>query len=292
MAIAPPRPGTIFTGTCAWSFDDWRDVFYPHSLPRNRWLEHYAHHFPSVEMDSSFFHMPSARTAHHWAELVGPAFRFCPNVPRSLSHEKHLADPSPEIGMMRRLAAELEGHMGCSLLQMPSSFHARPAEHRALRGFLNMWPAELPLAIEFRHESWETAHAASLLARYGVAWVWADRLALDREKHAGFGFLPVTAKHLYIRLLGDPRTKYGPDGSLIHHYGRLQWPRETSLEHWAVKIRHHGEAEAVYVLVHNHYEGMAVDTVRRLSEKLGFGMLSVGLSGGEQLELFGDGSAR
>lgn len=292
MAAISLPPGKIFTGTCAWSFDDWRDVFYPHSLPRNRWLEHYARHFPAVEMDSSFFHMPSARTAHHWAELVGPGFRFCPNVPRSLSHEKRLADPAPEIGMMRRLAAELEGHMGCSLLQLPPSFHARQAEEKLLREFLRLWPAELPLAIEFRHESWETAHAASLLERHGVAWVWADRLPLDREKHAAFGFMPVTARHLHIRLLGDPRTRYGPDGGPAHHYAGLQWPREMSLEHWAVKIRHHAEAEAVYVFVHNHYEGMAVETARRLSAKLGIRLPVPEPEGAPQLELFDDGAPR
>jgi uncharacterized protein YecE (DUF72 family) len=261
--------GRLWLGTCAWSFDDWRGVFYPHALPRNRWLEFYARHFHAVEMDSSFYHVPSARTVSHWEELAGPGFRFCPKLPKTLSHEKRLEDPAAEIAMMRTLAAELGSYLGCSLLQLPPSFHARPHEEKVLRQFLRAWPREMALAIEFRHDSWDTPHAARLLEDHNVAWVWADNFALADEKKSGFGFLPVTASHLYVRLLGDFRTKYGPDGKETHRYGKLLWPRDTALAHWAAKLRHHADADAVYIFVNNHYEGMAVESARRLAALLG-----------------------
>lgn len=268
MSAVPLRPESVFPGTCAWSFDDWRDVFYPRGLPRNQWLGFYASRFPAVEMDSSFYHLPSARTVEQWSLLTPPGFRFCPKLPKSLSHEKRLADPGPEIAMMEHLADELGDRMGCALLQLPPSFHARPAEDKALRQFLDRWPRRIPLAVEFRDAGWETAHAASMLERHGVAWVWADDLPLDRENHAGIGFQPVTAPFLYIRLLGDLRDKYGPDGTVTHRYNRLLWPRETALAHWAAKIRVHGEAETIYVFANNHYEGMAIETARRLATLL------------------------
>ena len=280
------RPDRVFSGTCAWSFDDWRDIFYPHALPRNRWLEFYARHFPAVEMDSSFYHVPSARTVEHWSEMTGPEFRFCPKLPKTLSHEKRLEDPAAEIAMMRYLADELGPCFGCALLQLPPSFHARPHEEKMLRTFLRDWPAALSLAVEFRHESWNTPHGARLLEDRGVALVWADNLPLDEQSHAGFGFRPVTAKHLYVRLLGDFRTKYGPDGRETHRYGRLLWPRDVALEHWAVKLRHHAAADAIYVFANNHYEGMAVETARRLASKLGLAMPSSPAEDA-QLELFG-----
>ena len=286
MARALLRPDRVFPGTCAWSFDDWRDVFYSHALPRNRWLEFYARHFPAVEMDSSFYHVPSARTAEHWSALTPPGFRFCPKFPKTLSHDKRLEEPGAEIAMMRHLANELGPRFGCALLQLPPSFHARPHEEKVLRAFLREWPECIPLAVEFRHESWNTPHGAHLLADSGVAWVWADNLPLWEQNHAGFGFRPVTAKHLYLRLLGDFRTKYGPDGRETHRYGRLLWPRDTAFEHWAVKLRHHAEADAIYVFANNHYEGMAVETARRLVSKLGMPLPSVAAEDG-QLELFG-----
>ena len=281
-------PGRVWLGTCAWSFDDWRDVFYPRDLPRNRWLQFYAHHFHAVEMDSSFYHLPSAKTVSRWEELAGPGFRFCPKLPKTLSHEKRLDDPAPEIAMMRRLAGELGPHLGCALLQLPPSFHARSHEEKALRDFLREWPAEVPLAVEFRHESWETPHAAKLLEDRNVAWGWADNFALDEQKKSGFGLLPVTASHLYVRLLGDFRTKYGTDGKETHRYGRLLWPRDTALVHWAAKLRHHADASAVYVFANNHYEGMAVQTVRRLAPHLGLDLPRPSAAPGPaQLDLFG-----
>ena len=285
------RSDRVFAGTCAWSFDDWRDVFYPHSLPRNRWLEFYARNFAAVEMDSSFYHMPSAKTVAHWAEMTPATFRFSPKLPKTLSHGKRLEEPAPEIAMMRHLADELGARFGCALLQLPPSFHARSHEEKTLRAFLRVWPADVPLAVEFRHESWNTPHAAGMLEERGAAWVWADNLPLDAQQHAGFGFRPVTARHLYVRLLGDFRTKYGPDGRETHRYGRLLWPRDMALEHWAVKLRHQADAEAIYVFANNHYEGMAVETVRRLAAKLGFGGPAADPAPDGQLELFGDGSS-
>lgn len=286
MPRAKLPPERIFAGTCAWSFDDWRDVFYPHALPRNRWLEFYARHFNAVEMDSTFYHLPSAGTVEHWSALTPPEFRFCPKLPKTLSHDKRLEDPATEIAMMRRLSAELGPRLGCALLQLPPSFHARSHEEKTLRAFLRAWPEEITLAVEFRHESWETPHAARMLEDRQVAWVWADTLPLGAEKHAGFGFFPVTARHLYVRLLGDFRTKYGPDGKETHRYGKLLWPRGTALEHWAVKLGHHADAGAVYIFANNHYEGMAVETARRIAAKLGVSLPAVTRPPG-QLDLFG-----
>lgn len=287
MSLRALQPGQVLIGTCAWSFDDWRDAFYPHDLPRNRWLQFYARHFRAVEMDSSFYHLPSAGTVSRWEELAGPGFRFCPKLPKSLSHEKRLENPAVEIAMMRRLGAELGPHWGCALLQLPPAFHARAHEEKTLRAFLRAWPEDLPLAVEFRHASWETPHAARILSDHRVAWAWADHFPLDEQSRSGFGFLPVTAPHIYVRLLGDFRTKYGPDGKETHAYGRLLWPRDVSLDHWAEKLRHHADAGAIWCFANNHYEGMAVQTARRFAHRLGFDPPRSVAAGPAQLDLFG-----
>lgn len=292
MSARALKSDRLWLGTCAWSFDDWRNVFYPHDLPRNRWLEFYSGHFRAVEMDSSFHHVPSARTVNHWEELVGSGFRFCPKVPKTLSHEKRLENPAPEISMMRALHGELGPHFGCALLQLPPSFHARAHEEKVLRAFLRAWPVDIPLAVEFRHESWETPHAAHLLENHNVAWVWADNFSLGDEKKSGFGFLPVTSSILYIRLLGDFRTKYGSDGRESHRYGKVLWPRDIALGHWAAKLGHHADAAAVYVFANNHFEGMAVETMRRLAERLGIDLPHPPPSATPaQLDLFGGTAA-
>ncbi len=287
VTAAPLRQSRVFVGTCAWSFDDWRNVFYPHDLPRNRWLEFYARHFHAVEMDSSFHHMPSAQTAEHWSDLVGDNFRFCPKLPKTLSHEKRLENFEPEVGMMQRLAEELGPHFGCALLQLPPSFHAGRREEVALRAFLRGWPTSLPLAVEFRHASWETPHAAALCGNFGATWVWADTLPPGEDKHAGFGFLPVTSPCIYVRLLGDYRHE--SDDCEARRHDALLWPRDMALEHWAAKLRCHGDVDVIYVFVGNQYEGMAVETARRLAALIGVqppGENKVLRTPGEQPDLF------
>lgn len=286
MSAATWSPERVYVGTCAWSYDDWREVFYPHEVPRNHWLEFYAKHFPAVEMDSSFHHVPSGQNVAHWCAMTGEGFRFCPKVPRTLSHERRLEDPAPEINMMGHLADELGERFGCALLQLPPSFHAGSATEKSLRHFLRQWPRDFPLAIEFRHESWETPHAAHLLEAHQVAWVWSDRWPLGEEKHAGFGFLPVTAPHLYVRLLGDERTKLGADGREQHDYRALRWPRDVALDHWTLKLRHHADAAAIYVFANNHYEGMGVRTAQRLASKFGLELPAAAETSPAQLELF------
>jgi uncharacterized protein YecE (DUF72 family) len=127
-----------------------------------------------------------------------------------------------------------------------------------------------------------------MLEERAVAWVWADNLPREDQKSAGFGFRPVTAPHLYVRLLGDFRTKYGVDGKETHRYGRMLWPREVALEHWAVKLRQHSEASAAYVFANNHYEGYAIETAQRLAVKLGLALPVIAAAASPQLELFGD----
>lgn len=287
MTLPTLQPDRIWLGTCAWSFDDWRDVFYPHDLPHNRWLQFYAGHFRAVEMDSSFYHVPSAHMVDHWRELVGSEFRFCPKLPRSLSHDKRLEHPAPEIAMMEKLADEFGPHLGCVLLQLPPSFHACPHGKKVLRAFLRAWPARVPLAMEFRHESWEMPFVVRLLEDHGVAWVWADNLPVADEKRAGIGFFPTTAPHIYVRLLGDYRTKYGPDGHEAHRYDKLLWPRDITLDHWVSKLRNHASASAIWIFSSNHYEGMAVETIRRLAPRLGID-LPREAAAPAQLDLFGD----
>jgi uncharacterized protein YecE (DUF72 family) len=85
--------------------------------------------------------------------LTSEAFRFCPKLPKSLSHEKRLEDPGAEIAMMRRLSGELGPRLGCALLQLPPSFHGRWHEEKMLRNVLPAWPDDMPMAVEFRHDT-------------------------------------------------------------------------------------------------------------------------------------------
>ena len=73
-----------------------------------------------------------------------------------------------------------------------------------------------------------------------------------------------------MRLLGDLKTKYHPDGSTVHRYGSMLWPRESALESWAIKFgKHLPDVGCAYVFAANHYEGFAALTAQRIARHLG-----------------------
>lgn len=260
----------IRIGACAWTFEDWRDGFYPPDLPPSRWLEFYARYFPAVEVDSTFYGPPAEETALRWNEMTPSTFRFACKLPREITHTRKLHDCSAELTAFLRAVEPLAAKLHVLLIQLPPSF-TPTAGKTDLRAFLKQLPRDFRFAIEFRHPGWHRPNIIHLLETHRVCWVWADTSPLDERNLAPFEFLPQTTDFIYVRLLGDYATKYGSDGEHLHQYGRLLWKREAALESWSVKIeRHLSEVRNVWALVGNHYEGFAPETAQRLAQRLGF----------------------
>jgi uncharacterized protein YecE (DUF72 family) len=283
----------IRLGACAWSFDEWRSVFYPADLPVERWLEFYAHYFPAVEMDSTFYHAPSESTVQRWAESTPASFRFSCKLARSITHACQLRDCRAEFTAFLRALEPLAAKLQVILIQLPPSF-APKAGRPLLRSFLEQLPRDFRFAIEFRHPGWHRPQVVRLLEKHRVCWVWADTSPLNERNLAPFEFWPNTTDFLYVRLLGDYQTKYSGDGAHLHRYGKLLWKREAALESWALKIeRALGEARSVWAFVNNHFEGYAPETCQRLAQRLGYelplpSLLETASATPGQLDLFRD----
>ena len=260
----------IRVGSCAWSFGDWRGVFYPHDLPESRWLEFYAGHFPAVEVDSTFHAAPSEAVVRRWAETTPASFRFTCKLPRQITHICRLRDCVAELSSFLRAIELLGPKLHVILIQLPPSL--TPADGKyALRKFLAQLPRDFRFAIEFRHPGWHRPQFIRLVEKYRVCWVWADTTPLNERNLAPFEFLPCTTDFIYLRLLGDYVTKYDVDGGHIHRYEKLMWKREAALESWSLKIqRHLADVRSVWAFAGNHFEGFAPQTCQRLAERLGF----------------------
>jgi uncharacterized protein YecE (DUF72 family) len=260
----------IKIGTCAWSYEDWRGVFYPEHLPASSRLEFYARHLPAVEVDSTFYHAPTAKIAGHWAEVTPQEFVFSCKLPREMTHERKLRDCEGPLEELQEALRPLGEKLWCVLVQLPPFF--QPAQDEmALRNFVRHLPGDLRFAIEFRHVDWHHPRFIHLLSEHGVAWAWNDLTAVEHQQEGAFEFLPDTADFVYVRLMGDLERKYGPSGRPLHQYRELMWPRDAALDSWAVRIQQAAEAHTgVFVAVSNHYEGFAPVTARRLGERLGF----------------------
>jgi uncharacterized protein YecE (DUF72 family) len=260
----------IRIGSCAWSFEDWSGVFYPHDLPESHWLEFYAGHFPAVEVDSTFHAVPSEATIRRWAEITPPSFRFTCKLTRQITHICRLRDCAAELNSFLRAIESLGPKLQVILIQLPPSLTPADGKH-ALRKFLIQLPRDFRFAIEFRHAGWHRPQFIRLVEKYRICWVWADTTPLNERNLAPFEFLPCTTDFLYLRLLGDYATKYDVDGGHIHRYEKLLWKREAALESWCLKIqRHLADVRSVWAFAGNHFEGFAPETCQRLAQRLGF----------------------
>ena len=267
--MASPNIENLHLGTCAWAHEDWRGVFYPEHLPTADRLEFYSRWFDAVEVDSTFYHIPTPHVAEHWAAVTPPDFRFSCKVPRAITHDRRLRDSEELLAAFLRGVEPLGEKLACLLVQTPRWVDPKHDEH-ALREFIHGLPRGFRWAVEFRDEAWHLPRIVHLLEQHGVAWAWNDLSPLADADAAAFGFFPRTADFAVVRLMGDPATKYHPDGTRVHRYEKPMWPRAQSLENWAVKIRQTAdETGGVFVSVNNHFEGCAPHTIRELARTLG-----------------------
>lgn len=259
----------IRVGTMAWSYEDWRGVFYPEELKTAELLPFYARHFPLVEVDSTFYATPKRETVRHWAEITPPDFRFTAKMPQAITHEAQLRNCERELETFLQAIGELRGKLGAVLIQLPPSFH-RDQDEGALRKFLRWLPGGIPFSVEFRGSGWHTPAIIHLLEEHAVGWAWTDASTIEEPLNGPFQPLPLTSDVLYLRLLGDLTTKYLHGKPRAGTYRRLQWLRDEAIASWALKVGHHLEQiREVYVVCGNHYEGCSPLSAQRVAAAFG-----------------------
>jgi uncharacterized protein YecE (DUF72 family) len=205
---------TVRVGTCGWQYKDWRPAFYPETCSARDWLGEYARTFPTVEIDSSFYRLPSREVTARWASAVLSGFTFAAKMSRYLTHVLRLRDPDEPVRRFLDRMQPLGAKLGPILLQLGPGMRR---DDSRLGAVLDMWPRQLRLAVEFRHESWFDDVVFDSLARAGAALVLSDR----HGKPVG----PVvsTTGWGYVRLhegTATPRPCYG-DKALASWAGRI-----------------------------------------------------------------------
>ena len=251
----PPAEPTWYLGTMGFSYADWADVFYPSNLATRNYLGHYSRFFNAAEIDSTFYGTPRADTVKRWLTATPPDFRFCPKVPRGITHEKGLAaahlDMAEFLAVMRILGEKL----GVVLIQLPPTFSVENAP--ALATFLRELPTDLRFAVEFRHISWHQSRTqtADLLRRHAVCWAATEYPRLPRG-------VTRTADFLYFRLIGQ-------HGAFQRH-NRVRIDRSANLRWWAEHLQSlTGEVNEIYGFFNNDYAGFGPESCSQFKKMIG-----------------------
>ena len=180
-----------FAGTSGYSYPAWRGAFYPEGLAPADMLPYYAERLPAVEINNTFYRLPSVKVVTGWREATPAGFRFVVKASRRITHQAKLVGVEDVCSHLASTVARLEDQLGCVLFQLPP-YLRKDAER--LDAFLAEWPRELPTAVEFRHASWFDAEVAAILLRHGTALAVADGDKLPVPERLA------TTDWLYLRL--------------------------------------------------------------------------------------------
>jgi uncharacterized protein YecE (DUF72 family) len=222
----------IRIGTSGWVYGDWRGRFYPKGLPPRRWLEFYAEHFDTVELNATTYRLPKQHQIDAWCRAVPGNFVYTLKLSRLITHRKTLPPRVDEFieNYMRRAACFEAGKVAQILIQFPP-YLDRDDMH--LSRFLDKLPSHHRYVVEFRDQSWYCAAVEGMLRERGIALCIHDYPGMKT------GNIVTSSALAYVRL-------HGYEGLYVGSYPR------RSLQHWARRIRSlHEKANDVFVYFNN-----------------------------------------
>ncbi len=237
----------IRLGTCGWSYPDWKGTFYPPGTKDE--LAYYASRVNSVEIDSTYYRIPSAKAVEGWRDRTPEGFLFCPKLPGEITHEKLLEGTGDLVAAFTDVISRLGDRLGPILVQLHPSFgHDQLPK---LEGFLSGLPSAFRYAVEFRHRSWVSqANALALLRSLNMGLAMAHHPWYPRLRE-------VTTDFAYLRLLG--RHGVFPDFARVHR------PQDGALQEWADFIKSLStQVHRGFVFINNQFEGHSPATLERL----------------------------
>ena len=236
----------IHIGTSGWYYDHWRGRFYPASMSSDQFLSHYARHFQTVEINNTFYQLPSAETFVAWRDGTPPRFLFACKASRYITHMKKLADPARTTERFFEAIQILGSKLGPVLFQLPPRWHVNADR---LRAFLRTLPKSPRFAFEFRDPSWFAPEIYAALAEHHAAFCIYDLAGLQSP-------IETTTDFVYIRL-------HGPGGPYRGKYD------DRALRAWARRCRAWIKAgKDVYCYFDNDERGYAVQDALELQQML------------------------
>lgn len=207
---------TVWVGTSGWVYKEWAGHFYPKGWPKKAEFRYYVRHFPSVEINATFYRLPTKKMVRGWREKSPEGFTFAVKGSRYLTHIRRLNDTSKGLQKYFRRIVPLGDRTGPILWQLPPNFQKTAETFKRLERFLARLPKAYRHAIEFRHPSWMDEETFALLRKHAAANVWISSLRMPAD-------YTITSDFVYLRFHGLKDGAY-------HDY------TDEELEPWAKQL--------------------------------------------------------
>jgi uncharacterized protein YecE (DUF72 family) len=242
----------LHLGTIGWSYNFWKGKFYPNKTNPKDYLAYYSTQFNTVEVDSTFYRIPTPPTVTNWKQQTPESFLFSPKFPQLITHIKMLKDCKYETDVFLDRVNLLGEKLGPLLLQFPPNFGV---EHMpVLADFLHAMPEKHRYVVEIRNKSWLNQEFYSLLRDNKVALAWADTPLMSEISE-------VTADFLYVRWEGDRKKVKGT-------LGAIEADRTGDLKLVAEKIKPFLSKMAVFGYFGKYYSGFPPSDIVSLKSSL------------------------
>jgi uncharacterized protein YecE (DUF72 family) len=241
-------------GCSGWSYSAWLGPFYPSKLENSDWLRYYSQIFDYVEIDSSFYRMPSKFMVKNWAKKTPDNFRFTAKFPKVITHDKHLVDVNEEVYTYLSNMEPLQEKTIALLIQLPPSMQIMPGL-QGLKDLVRILDGRFRYAVEVRHPSWFQDLAYNFFANNDICMVWSQLARMSTPPI-------VTSDFLYVRFIGD-RSINEKD------FGKIQKDRIIEMKQWADEIKQvesgkergrNKEVNLAMIAANNHYAGFGPGT--------------------------------
>jgi uncharacterized protein YecE (DUF72 family) len=235
-------------GTSGWTYGSWSGPFYPPAVKGSDRLRFYAERFATVEVNATFYRLPTITMAEAWNRRLPTGFRLVLKGSRVVTHMKKLVAPGRALEVFLERALTMR-HLAVLLWQLPPVLARGQETLDRLDRFLAGLPATVRHAVEFRHPSWWDGSTAKLLARHRAAFVAVSHPCLPRE-------IVPTTDLVYLRFHGE--------GPRLYHY---DYSRDQLVD-WARRARAAAGAGTVYAFFNNDVDAHAPANARVLADEL------------------------
>jgi uncharacterized protein YecE (DUF72 family) len=248
----------LYIGTSGWSYSSWQGIFYPDKLEQKWWLPYYSQVFNYVEIDSTFYQIPSKNLVKLWNARTPSHFRFSAKFPSVITHKKKFQDCQKELELFYEAMLPLRDKLLCLLIQFPPYFKIKEGLE-ALDKYDFYFDETFRYAIEVRHSSWFSDLAYNFFKNNNICLTW-NQLDMIQTPPV------VTSDFVYVRFIGDRSISEKDFGTILKN-------RASEMSMWSDRIKdiqeHERDVNVAMVAANNHYAGFGPETSNIFREMLG-----------------------